>query len=73
MPEETIESPIPGKVIRVQASVGSQVNEGDTICEIESMKMENPILSSVTGVVKEINVAPDQIVKTGEAIAVVEY
>ncbi len=73
MPKETIAAPIPGKIIRVHVSAGSQVKEGDTICEIESMKMENPILAPVSGVINEISVALDQVVKTGQTIAVIEY
>ncbi len=73
MPRETITSPIPGRVIRVHVSAGSKVNEGDILCEIESMKMENPIVASVSGVVSQINVAPNQVVKTGQTISVIEY
>ncbi len=73
MPRETITAPIPGKVIRVHVSAGTKVNEGDILCEIESMKMENPIIASVSGVVSQISVAPEQVVKTGQAIAIIEY
>jgi len=37
------------------------------------MKMENPILAPVSGVINEISVALDQVVKTGQTIAVIEY
>lgn len=70
---ETIEVPLAGKIIDVKVSVGGRVQEGDVICILESMKMENPILSPVSGVVKEIQVSPDQVVKAGGIIAVIEY
>ena len=70
---ETIEVPLAGKIIDVKVSVGDRVQEGDVICILESMKMENPILSPVSGVVKEIQVSPDQVVKAGGVIAVIEY
>ena len=73
MATETVPAPIPGKVIRVNVSVGAQISEGDSICEIESMKMENPIVAPVSGTVKEINVTAEQVVKTGEALAVIEF
>ncbi len=73
MPLETIEVPLAGKIIDVKVSVGDRVQEGDVICILESMKMENPILSPVSGVVKEIQVSPDQVVKVGGVIAVIEY
>ena len=73
MPQEAITASIPGKVIKVHVNAGSHVKEGDTICEIESMKMENPVLATVTGVVNEISVTPDEVVKTGQTIAIIEY
>jgi len=71
--KETVEVPITGKIISVDVKVGDAVKEGDVICVLESMKMENPILAPVDGTVTEIKVAADQAVKPGEAIAVIEY
>jgi len=73
MPTETVPAPIPGKVIRVNVSAGSQVKEGESVCEIESMKMENPILAPVTGTITEVKIAADQVVKTGETLVVIEF
>ena len=73
MPKETIPAPIPGRIIRVHVNTGTKVEEGDVICEIESMKMENPILAPVSGVINEISVTPDQVVKAGQTIAIIEY
>jgi biotin carboxyl carrier protein len=70
---EIIEAPITGKIISVNVKVGDTVSEGDTICMLESMKMENPILTPVSGTVTEIGVKPEQVVKPGEKIAVIEY
>jgi biotin carboxyl carrier protein len=70
---ETVEVPITGKIISVEVKVGDKVKEGDVICVLESMKMENPILAAVNGTVVEIGVKADQVVKTGEMIAVIEY
>lgn len=73
MAKETVEVPITGKIISVDVKVGDAVKEGDLICTLESMKMENPILAPVDGTVMEIKVAVDQVVKPGEVIAVIEY
>ena len=73
MASEIIEVPIAGKMMSIKVAVGNRVNEGDVICTIESMKMENPILSPVSGIVKEIRVSPAQLVKSGNVIAVIEY
>ena len=73
MAKETVEVPITGKIISVEVKVGDSVKEGDVICILESMKMENPILAAVSGKVLEIGVKAEQVVKPGEMIAVIEY
>ena len=73
MAQEIVEVPITGKIISVEAKVGDAVQEGDVICTIEAMKMENPILSPVKASVVEVAVSPGQVVKTGEKLAVIEY
>ena len=71
--QEIVEAPLPGKILKVSVTVGNTVEEGGVICTIEAMKMENPILAPVEGSVTEIAVSPDQLVKTGDKIAVIEY
>lgn len=73
MAKETVEVPITGKIISVDVKVGDAIKEGDVICILESMKMENPILSPVDGTIAEIGVAADQVVKPGDVIAVIDY
>ena len=73
MARETVEVPITGKIVSVNVKVGDTVKEGDVLCTLESMKMENPILSPVDGTITEVGVAVDQVVKPGEVIAVIEY
>jgi len=71
--QETIEVPISGKIIEVNVKVGDGIKEGDILCLLESMKMENPILAPVDGTVTKVGVAADQTVKPGDIIAVIEY
>jgi len=73
VPQEIIEAPIPGKILSVAVTVGDSVNEGDTVCVIEAMKMENPILAPVKGSITQVGVSPNQVVKTGQLIAAIEY
>ncbi|MBA7603009.1 Glutaconyl-CoA decarboxylase subunit gamma [subsurface metagenome] len=73
MAQETIEVPITGKIIEVSVKEGDGVKEGDILCLLESMKMENPILAPVDGTVTKVGVAADQTVKPGDVIAVIEY
>ena len=73
MAQETIEVPITGKIIEVKVKEGDEVKEGDVLCLLESMKMENPILAPVDGTVTKVEIAADQTVKPGDVIAVIEY
>ena len=73
MAQEVVEVPITGKIISVNVKAGDKVEEGDTICTLESMKMENPILAPVSGTITQIGVNADQVVMPGETIAVIEY
>lgn len=73
MPQEIVEVPITGKIISVSVKPGDGVKEGDVLCTLESMKMENPILAPVDGTVSQVGVAADQVVKPGETIAVIDY
>ena len=73
MAQEIIEVPITGKVLDVEVKVGDTIGEGDVLCYIESMKMENPIVSPVAGKVTEINVTKGEAVEVGKTIAVIEY
>jgi len=70
---ETVEVPISGKVISVNVKAGDTVKEGDVLCILESMKMENPILAPVDGSIAEVGVTAEQVVKPGEIIAIIEY
>ena len=73
MAQEIVEVPLTGKIIKVEVEPGDKVKEGDTLVILESMKMENPILSPVDGTITKVGVALGQVVKTGEIIAVIEY
>jgi len=71
--QEVVEVPMAGKIISVEVKEGDGVKEGDTICILESMKMENPILAPVNGTITKVGVAADQAVQPEELIAIIEY
>lgn len=73
MAQETVKVPIAGKIISVEVKLGDEVKEGDTICILESMKMENPILAPVDGTITQIGVTAEQIVKPGDLISIIDY
>ena len=64
-------APMQGKILAVKVSVGSQVKKGQVIAILEAMKMENEIVSTADGVVKEIKVAKDQTVNNQDVIAII--
>lgn len=51
-----IEAPMPGKIIDILVEEGVEVKEGEPIIILEAMKMQNEILSHVTGVVQSVEV-----------------
>ena len=73
MGQEIVEFPIGGKIISVNVKTGDTVEEGDTLCLLDSMKMENPILAPVKGSIVKIELSPEQVVKTGDLVAIIEY
>lgn len=70
MPE--VEAHITGTVWKVEVEVGDQIEEGDTVAILESMKMEMPVEAEDPGVVKEILVEEGQSVSEGEPLVVLE-
>ena len=73
MAQETIEVPLTGKITAVNVEVGDEVKEGDIICLLESMKMENPILAPVAGKIIQLEVTAEQVVNPGQIVAIIEY
>ncbi len=67
-----VEAHITGTVWKIEVEVGDQVDEGDTVVILESMKMEMPVESEDPGVVKEIVVEEGQSVSEGDTLVVLE-
>ncbi len=72
MAREIVESPMPGIIRSVNVAVGDPVKEGDTLCLLEAMKMENPIVAPIHGRLAEVNVSNGQPVKRGQVLFVIE-
>jgi len=60
-----VTSHMQGMVLSLKVDVGQQINEGDTVCVIEAMKMENAIHAPHGGTVKEIFIAEGDAVTSG--------
>jgi len=65
-------APLTGKVQEIFAKVGGEVENGDPLLTIESMKMEHMIHAKDAGVVKEILKNPGELVEIGATLITVE-
>jgi biotin carboxyl carrier protein len=63
---------MPGKVVRVLASAGEKIVEGQGLVVVEAMKMQNEIRSPREGTVRAVLVREGSNVNTGEVVAIVE-
>ncbi len=63
-------APIPGTVLNIMVSVGDKVTKGQPLLVLEAMKMENEIMATTDGTVKEINVTKDASVNAGDTLIV---
>jgi acetyl-CoA/propionyl-CoA carboxylase biotin carboxyl carrier protein len=64
--------PMQGTIVKVTVAVGDEVTNGQTVCLLEAMKMENAITADKDGTVKEIRVEPGQAVSSGDVVLVIE-
>ncbi|HXS48210.1 MAG TPA: acetyl-CoA carboxylase biotin carboxylase subunit [Solirubrobacterales bacterium] len=69
---ESLPSPLQGTVLKVAVEQGAEVSEGDLVCVIEAMKMENEIAAHRSGKVTALNVAEGASVSSGDVLAVIE-
>ena len=63
---------ITGTVWKIECQVGQDVEEGDTLVILESMKMEMPVEAEDDGKVKEIKCEEGQSVSEGDTLVVLE-
>ena len=70
MSEEVLAEMV-ANVWKVVVSQGDEVAEGDTICILESMKMEIPVLTELAGTVRELHVVEGEVLQEGDLIATV--
>jgi acetyl-CoA carboxylase biotin carboxyl carrier protein len=67
-----VKAELVGNLWKIVTEVGQQVEEDDTLMILESMKMEIPITSPLTGTVTQILVSEGDVVQEGQTVAVVE-
>ena len=59
---------MPGMLIKVDVFEGEEVQEGQTLCVVEAMKMENVLRADKKGVIKKINIEAGQSLAVDEVI-----
>ena len=64
-----VSASVPGKVLKVVASVGQAVKAGDNIIILESMKMEIPVVAPQDGTVASIDPSEGASVENGDTLA----
>ncbi|POI32087.1 hypothetical protein CIB84_004161 [Bambusicola thoracicus] len=79
MPEKAAEdtssilrSPMPGAVVAVSVKPGDMVSEGQEICVIEAMKMQNSMIAAKTGKVKAVHCKAGDTVGEGDLLVELE-
>jgi biotin carboxyl carrier protein len=63
---------MPGRVVLLKVKPSDSVKVGDTLCVLESMKMENEITAPKAGVVQEVKVSEGLMVNKGETLMVIQ-
>jgi acetyl-CoA/propionyl-CoA carboxylase biotin carboxyl carrier protein len=66
-----VTAPMQGTIVKVHVTAGASVKEGDPICVLEAMKMENEVKSPNSGEVVDLRVQAGDTVTPGQVIAIV--
>jgi biotin carboxyl carrier protein len=65
-------APMSGRIVSLTASPNKPVNKGQPLATLEAMKMENEIAAPKTGIVREVYVQSDALVKAGDRLCLLE-
>jgi oxaloacetate decarboxylase alpha subunit len=69
--KNAVTSPLPGSVFALKCKVGDQVNEGDIVMILESMKMETEVQTPYSGTINSILVQEGANVQTGDELMLI--
>ena len=67
-----VTTPMPGRIVKVLVTNGTQVVVGDPVLVIEAMKMENRVTAPIDGTVKAIHVKEGDQVNSDETLIQIE-
>ncbi len=68
---EAVKAPMPGNILKINVSLGQQVEEGDVVIILEAMKMENEVVATKSGTIAQIVVDKGAVVETGAPLVVI--
>ena len=68
---EAVNAPMPGTILKVNVTQGQAVKEGDVLCVLEAMKMENEIMAPKAGTITQVVTSKGASVNTGDALVVI--
>jgi len=67
-PLTQIKAPLPGVIIQVLVKPGDAVKADQTVCTLETMKMENAIKADRSGIITTVKIIPQQSVLQDEVL-----
>ncbi len=67
-----IKASMAGNMWKIVVKEGDKVEAGDDVAILESMKMEIPISTEQSGIIKEIKVSEGDFINEGDVIAIIE-
>lgn len=66
--EDEVHAPMPGIILEVNVSQGDEVKQGDFLCVLEAMKMENALTAPRDGVIKSVHIVKGETVDKGKLL-----
>ena len=69
---ESVDSPMPGNILKVNVTAGQAVKQGDVLLILEAMKMENEIMAPKSGTVTQVLVSKGATVETGAPLVFIQ-
>ena len=61
-----------GTIVKIHQKAGDTVHEGDAVCVLEAMKMENEIKAPISGDIVDVRVTVGDTVSPGQVILVIK-